>query len=465
MTDWHLGLDNVREEHGFRPLELEGRWPAGLVGTLYRNVPGQAVRFGQRARHWFDGDAAVVAHQVGPSGVLGAVKMLKTPGYVAEEQAGKRLFSGYGTPVLSFRRELMKGESKNWAGTSLFHWREQLYATCEGGRPLALTAELETLGPSRLDDLLVHNFSAHPHWVPEHQSWFNFGTRLGKETVLTAYQLPAQGPGKKLTQLRLNGATLVHDFAATAHHLVFFIAPLQIFPLRYLMGLAGPIDCARWRPEQGTEVIVVPLAEPERPLRFRIPAFLAEHVIDAQTQADTVQVRFTHYPDLAAREGYLRHFGRGQVKAPLGATTVSARLDLTHSKATLEPVFGHPAEFPTISPRAAGGLARWAYLAGFSGPSAALGPMDCVHKIDLSRGQAETWAPGPGQYPSETIFVPRPDGAAEDQGWLLTLVLDTTQKNSYLAVLDADKVSAGPVATARWAQPIPLGFHGLWVGA
>ena len=40
-------------------LRVEGRLPAGLRGTLYRNGPGLLARKGQRYRHWFDGDGLI----------------------------------------------------------------------------------------------------------------------------------------------------------------------------------------------------------------------------------------------------------------------------------------------------------------------------------------------------------------------------------------------------------------------
>ena len=47
-----------------------------------------------------------------------------------------------------------------------------------------------------------------------------------------------------------------------------------------------------------------------------------------------------------------------------------------------------------------------------------------IAKLDMETGQrAACWAP-PGHHPSEAIFVPRPGDTAEDDGVLLSVVLN-----------------------------------------
>lgn len=60
-------------------------------------------------------------------------------------------------------------------------------------------------------------------------------------------------------------------------------------------------------------------------------------------------------------------------------------------------------------------------------------------------------------------MVPRHEGAAEDDGWLLSLVHDATVDRSELVVLPAAEPSAGPVARVLLPSRVPAGFHGNWV--
>ena len=52
----------------------------------------------------------------------------------------------------------------------------------------------------------------------------------------------------------------------------------------------------------------------------------------------------------------------------------------------------------------------------------------------------------------------RPDGEAEDDGVLLSLVLDAEARRSFLAVLDARTLEE--LARAEAPHAIPFGFHG-----
>ena len=62
----------------------------------------------------------------------------------------------------------------------------------------------------------------------------------------------------------------------------------------------------------------------------------------------------------------------------------------------------------------------------------------------------------------EHAFAPDPEGTAEDDGWLLTFVIDRTTERTDLAILDARDVAAGPVARVHLPRRVPIGFHANW---
>lgn len=63
-----------------------------------------------------------------------------------------------------------------------------------------------------------------------------------------------------------------------------------------------------------------------------------------------------------------------------------------------------------------------------------------------------------GAYPGEAVFVARPGGMAEDDGIILSVVLDTLAGTSFLLVLDAATLEEQ--ARACVPHHIPFGFHG-----
>jgi beta,beta-carotene 9',10'-dioxygenase len=58
------------------------------------------------------------------------------------------------------------------------------------------------------------------------------------------------------------------------------------------------------------------------------------------------------------------------------------------------------------------------------------------------------------------VFVRRPDGSAEDDGVVLSVVLDSSAGRSFLLVLDAG--SFEELARAEAPHHIPFGFHGQY---
>jgi torulene dioxygenase len=66
----------------------------------------------------------------------------------------------------------------------------------------------------------------------------------------------------------------------------------------------------------------------------------------------------------------------------------------------------------------------------------------------------------PGYTPSEPIFVPRPGAEDEDDGVVLSVVLDGDRRKSLLIVLDAKEMKE--CARAEMETAFPIGFHGLW---
>ena len=305
--DWACGMRNLDREHGFEPLAVEGTIPAEIEGTLYRNVPATFDQFGERAQHWFDPDAAICAVRVRGGRADGAVKLVETRGMIRERRAGKRLYGRFGAPMVSAFREVLLRDRRNPAGTSLLSYAGRLYATCEAGVPVELDpTTLATLGESRLDGAIVHAFSAHTHHVPSRKAAYNIGVNLGRNTVVTAYELPDGGRARRLAQVTIEGAVTLHDFVVTEKHLVIPVPPYRLEMKEILLRRKAVADAATWRPELGTELIVIPLDEPARVTRFTIPADHVEHVINAYEHGSSIIFDATRYPTVEARDRYLR---------------------------------------------------------------------------------------------------------------------------------------------------------------
>ncbi|KAI1916466.1 hypothetical protein LOZ61_001123 [Ophidiomyces ophidiicola] len=126
----------------------------------------------------------------------------------------------------------------------------------------------------------------------------------------------------------------------------------------------------------------------------------------------------------------------------------------------LEEIF----ELPTLNPRYVTHPHRYIYGVRHTGSSTFF---DGLVKYDAKRQTATYWK-NPSQYAGEPIFIPRKqtngdplDNIDEDDGVLLSVVLDGTAGKSYLLVLDARTMKE--VARASVKGAIGFGFHGTHV--
>lgn len=121
----------------------------------------------------------------------------------------------------------------------------------------------------------------------------------------------------------------------------------------------------------------------------------------------------------------------------------------------------HAGELPTINPAYATKNYRYAYSLANRGYSSLL---DSLLKTDLKTRDTVFWNNPKGHSPSEAIFVPRPkpeggEDLEEDDGVLLSVILDGVNKSSYLLCLDARTMEELGRAECDFA--IAFGFHGL----
>ena len=83
-----------------------------------------------------------------------------------------------------------------------------------------------------------------------------------------------------------------------------------------------------------------------------------------------------------------------------------------------------------------------------------------IVKLDVTAGEAVEWR-GEGCHPSEPLLVLRPGAGEEDDGVVLSVVLEPGKGESFLLVLDAKTLKE--VARATVTGVLPFGLHGCFV--
>jgi len=439
---------SVARTHGFEPLRVEGAVPDGLRGTLFRAGPGLMERFGRPLLHPFEADGAITGVRFADE-VTGACRIVESPGYLAEEAAGKPL---YGSATAWWRRigNRFKAKGKATGNTSTLLWQDRLFALMEGNKPMELApGDLSTLGKTDLG-VIPASFSAHPHRVPSRETTFNFGLRYDRDMHVDLFALPDRGEARKIGEFTAPWSGLLHDFVVTENHMVFVIGPAKMVLWKVLLGFPDFAEFFRWDPSAGTEVVVLPLDDLESPIRIPADPFWVWHFANGFELDGQIVLDCCRYPDLDSL------IAIADDEADIAPSTLwRMTIDPTAKTVHSEERWAHVCEFPSVHPARVGTRHEtvFAYAEdadqGFQ-----------VAAVVPDTGDAAIWAAPEGHLGSEPVFVPR--SPEERDGWLLSLVLDPEPDRSYLAVLDAQRLADGPVCKAWFDHPIPRTFHGTF---
>ena len=438
QDDTRTFFKDLPREHGFEPLRVEGKLPASLAGTLYRCGPAKFSNGGEPYLHWFDADGAVAAIRIKNGKAEGAVRTVETRWLKKERSENKQLYRSYAQLGRGLRRWFTL--PKNPANISVLAHDDEVLALWEAGLPIALDRDtLHTKGPTTLGGRIGPTFSAHPHRVGD--TTFNFGVHYGPKFSIDLY-----ANFRRIGKVPLPRPTIIHDFIATERHLIFFCPPVRLRLARLIAGIGSFDENLAWEPEHGTEVIVVPLADPKKPIRFDVPPFFQWHLVNAwEEEVNTLTVDFIPYDDFTTNDW----FGRAPYDAPSltpASRYARAHLDLAAKRMHVEELSHVSWEFPAIHPNDAGRKHEHTWLLDMS---QGLPPVLC--RFDTST-RTRRVVPLDGM-PGEAVV-------AGDH--VLSLVYDDARDASYVAVVDAARPEAGAVAKLWFDHSIPFLFHGVW---
>ncbi|HEY3801516.1 MAG TPA: carotenoid oxygenase family protein [Kofleriaceae bacterium] len=453
-----LWSEDLPREHAFEPLEIEGRLPAELAGTLFRNGPGQFGMFGKRYGHPFEGDGAVTAVRFGGGKVLGASRITQSRGLVEERAAGKALY-GFSVPWLRRMRNMLGGRDKNTANTSVMVWQDRLFAMVESSKPTEIApSDLATIGETDLGGVVRGAFSAHPHRVAARRATYNFGVIQGRRPELVVYELPDAGAARELVSVPLAAPTMLHDFIATEHHLVFFVSPVRVDVAKMLAGFSDFSQLFRWKPELGTEVIIVNIDRPSDVVRFTTDAFYQWHFANAFERGERGQgelvVDYVRYPTFESFGAIGRTLNGGNGDVLKSGRYHRATIDLAARTLRSEQLLDRACEFTTIEPGAEGREHAHAYMV--------LDDLGGIGRLDLRTGELVAHELPRTQRTTEPLFVPRADGGGGGGGYIVALQHDGPTNRAFAAVYDAARLPDGPIARAWFDHQIPITFHGTF---
>jgi carotenoid cleavage dioxygenase len=454
-------------------LPVVGEIPRELAGTLYRNGPNP--QFAPRGEyHFFGGDGMVHAFEIGNGRCHYRNRWVRTPKFELEREAGEALFAAFSGSEQSDPRT--RGVPGGPSNTNVVWHGGKLLALVEGGLPpVELDPQtLETRGvwnfegalrqpidPGIAEALGIHapdgmvdgTFTAHPKIDPESGEMLAFG--YGALPPFLVYRVVDEsGKLVRNEEIRVPYPSMVHDFITTREHVVFPIFPATLRVERAARGES----VLGWEPELGTHVGVMPRdGGNDDVVWFQTDPCYVFHPMNAHTQGDRIIAEMVQYERVPVG-------GAGSDVELAQARLVRWVLDLASRTLKQEPLDDRALEFPRLDERRTGLSYRYGYAAGAGRVRSELPLLgtNALLRYDLATGTCEAHELDAHSAAGEPIFVPRSKRAAEGEGFLLSVVYRAERDRSELLVLDAENVSAAPLATVLLPHRVPGGFHGNW---
>ncbi len=459
-TDYSLGFSSLSDEVVLDELSQRGAMPDWLSGSLLRTGPARFEVGEQKMRHWFDGLAMLHRFSVIDGKVAYANRFLESRAYRAAKQKGEISYGEFATDPC---RSLFKRVQAFFAPGTAFGDNANINVTKLGERFVAMTEtpmpvefDPETLAAGRVAPYEVpgHLTTAHPHRDRHSGAMLNYAAKLGPRSSYRFFEVAREGSEATVVgSLPVREPAYMHSFGLSGRWFVLAEFPFVVNPLQLARQSRPYIENYRWQPERGTRFTLVDRRSGEVVGGFEADACFGFHHVNAYDDDDEVIVDVCVSPDAGVIEDlYLERLRDG--KPVRGAELVRFRLDLTRKTVTRRALSEQPLELPRIN---YGRCNERPHRYVWGVDLGASGWVERIVKIDTDDGGSIGWA-RPGCSPGEPVFVARPDGEDEDDGVLLSIVLDTERRTSSLLVLDAATLEE--VAEAETPHHIPFSFHG-----
>lgn len=439
-------------------LPVEGELPSWLEGTLLRTGPAKFEVGDRSLRHWFDGFAMLHRFAIDDGAVTYSNAYLETEAYTHATNEGELGYREFATDPCRriWKRffSMFRDEATDNANVNIATHAEQFVSMTETPLPVEFDPEtLETLGVVDHEDDLGDMTTAHPH---TDDGWtFNYVTDFSRTSEYKVYRMPDDGFRRDvLATISRDRPAYMHSFGLTANHVLLVEFPFVVDPIDLLVRNRPLIENYRWEPDRGTRFSVIDRETGAVVADPTTDAFFSFHHVNAYEEGDELVADIVTYDDVSV----IHDLFLDELESPDaprdGGRLVRFRVGEEISRETL---FAGPIELPRINyDRVNADTYRFVYGVGNTESPPRDLPNSLV-KVDVDTGETTVWAE-PGTYPGEPVFVESPHPSAEDDGVVLSVVLDSDTERSFLLVLDARTFEE--VARAAVPHHVPLGFHG-----
>ena len=440
---------------------IEGAIPDDIDGIYLRNTENQ-IHQPLGRHHPFDGDGMIhqISFQNGKANYRN--RFVKTRCFDAEQSAEQSLWGGLmDGPGTSLRPGFgAHGSLKDSSSTDIVvHAGKAISTFYQCGEGYVLNPE--TLEPEGLAPWVpIDGISAHPR-VDENTGemmFFNYSKFapymhygvVDKDHKLVHY-VPIELPGPRLP----------HDMTFSENWSI--LNDLPVFWDEEL--LKRDIHAVRFHKDMPSRFALIPRhGDPSEIRWFEATPTYVLHWLNAYEEGDEV-IMDGYFQEDPSPPPIAEAGEHGHLMAYLDEHSFKSRLhrwrfNLKDGTTTEERLDDRIVEFGMINQQYSGRKYRYVYST-FAKPGWFL--FCGFIKHDLETGESETVTLDDGRYASEAPFAPRVNSQSEDDGYLVSFIMDENSGTSECILIDAKNFEAGPVCRIKLPHKICSGTHSTWV--
>ena len=440
LTGLNAAMD---QELTLERLAVQGRIPPGLDGRYLRIGPNPIQPPAtQASHHWFVGDGMVHGLRI-----AGGQALWYRNRWIRSRAVSQAL----GEPEAPGPRHF-----SDTVNTHVIGHAGQTWALVEAGAyPVRLGPELQTLAHDNFGGSLQGSFTAHAHKDPASGELHGICYEATNPDVIRHVVVGVDGRVRREEPIAVKHGPSVHDCMITPQYVLVLDLPVTFSLSTLVAGYSFPYI---WNPEHQARVGVLKKDAPGSEIVWcAVDPCYVFHPCNAFELPDG---RITL--DVVVHATMFAHSKNG----PDGGTSAFERwtIDPAARQVTRQVIDATPQEFPRPDERLIGQPYRFAYCAGLQSDETGtfVGASQLI-RHDLHTGARDVHDFGAGCHVGEFVFEPARPGAAENEGWLMGLVVNAASQTTDFVILDAQQFSGSPQAVVHLPHRVPAGFHGNWV--
>jgi carotenoid cleavage dioxygenase-like enzyme len=452
-----------RLESTIHDCDVDGEIPSDLNGAFYRVgpdaqyplVPGNIP---------FDGEGHISMFRIKNGRCEYRTRMVKNDRWLAQNEAGRRLFNMYRNPELD--DPSVAGLSRSTANTHVINHKNYILALKEDSPPTALDLlTLETIVPNYTfdDQLPSRTFTAHPKVDSETGNMVAFGYEAeghGSD-VVSMFEITPQGEIVWNAKIQVPYVGMLHDFAVTRNFIVFYVIPM-VFDQAQMDR--GGVHWA-WNNSTPTFFGFVRRGGDGSDVQWiQGPTRSATHVMGAYDDSELL------YVDVEMSLGnpfpFFPHNDDSRWDPVSGASHIT-RLSVDMSRRrpreyNIEQLYPHVGALPRQDDRYNTMPYRYGFL-NCRNPHMQGGGMTLT-RFDNQTRTDSYYDFGNSVSIAEACFAPKNANARESEGYLMAVKTNNDQNGrGDLVIMDAERLADGPIATVMLPIRAVGQVHGWWV--